>query len=254
MRSVPLALMFAVGALCGGCHATPTGAPRPASTSPPSALSQKTSSQTPPLTPKTKQDLALEAIKKRGGFVRVDPSELQKPAVYADLHGFRNAVAALDSLAPLTKLRELNLHGAGFTDADLEHLRGLPELATLNLSATKITDSGLAILQTLPNLSALNLNETDITDGGLKHLRGLSHLSDLSLYGTKVSDEGVAQLQGMQTLQKLVIGGSKSITDRSVTTLATMHQLHDVIILSSRVTKSALEDLKNSSPQLKIIP
>jgi hypothetical protein len=264
MRSTPFILMFGIAALSGGCRSTPANAPNAGASAKPSAVAQKTtakptalaqkkSPQQPEPPPKTKQDLALEAIRKRGGFVRVETDGVKKTVLAADLHGFYNVAAALDTLAPLTKLHELNLHATGFHDADLERLRGLPDLATLNLSGTKITDAGLAILPTLPNLSSLNLNETDITDAGLKQLRGLSHLSELSLYGTKVSDEGIAQLQGMKTLQKMVVGGSKNITDRSLTTLATMHELRDVTILSDKVTKSALEDLKNSAPQLKII-
>ncbi|HZV06814.1 MAG TPA: hypothetical protein VE999_17155, partial [Gemmataceae bacterium] len=116
-------------ALTAGCRSVPPSAPNP--TPGPNGVAQSQ---------KTKLDLAMESIKRRGGAVQIDQEDLQKSVVVADLHGFNNAGAALDSLAPLTKLREVNLHATGFTDADLERLRGLTNLQNLNLSGTKITD------------------------------------------------------------------------------------------------------------------
>ena len=141
MRCLLFTLLFALAPLAAGCRSGPSRAPRPAAGAKGVAQTQK-----------TKQDLAIASITRRGGMVQVDLNDLQKGVVFADLHGFRNAVAALDSLAPLTKLHEVNLHATGFTDADLQHLRGLPDLRAINLSDTKITDAGLAILPTIPNL------------------------------------------------------------------------------------------------------
>src|SRR5579885_1088962 len=180
MRSLLFSLAFAFVALTAGCQSSPPNAPSPASDAgnpgllsrlfgsnspnPPAAGSGSNKAATGPngvaLGKKTKQDLAIESVMKRCGIVRVDFNGLEKFVVVADLHGFHNAAAAVESLAPLIRLHDLNLHNTSFTDADLVVLRGLPSLENLNLSSTKVTDAGLALLMTLPNLRTLNLNET----------------------------------------------------------------------------------------------
>ncbi len=271
MHRVLFSLTFAVVALMSGCQSSPPSAPNPAadpgSANPLSRLfrgnpanSQAAASPNKGATgpngaalgQKTKQDLGIESVMKRGGVVKVEFDGLQKFVVFADLHGFYNAAAALEKLAPLIKLREINLHNTSFNDADLVNLRGLPNLENLNLSSTKVTDAGLALLKTLPNLRILNLNETHVTDAGLQYLRSMTNLSDLSLYGTKVTDEGLAQLRSA-TLHKLVLGGSQAITDRGLFSLRDLPQLREVTILSSRVTDSGIEDLKVVCSQLKVI-
>jgi hypothetical protein len=242
MHRLLFALAFALMPLAVGCQSSPPSAPN--ATANRNTLALKTA--------KTKHELAIEAIRKRRGAVQIDPDDENKAVVLVDLNGFSNAVASLDSLAPLTKLRDVNLHNTGFTDADLEHLRGLYNLQTLNLSDTKVSDAGLAVLQTLPNLHTVHLDETRITDAGLQYLRGVPNLQELSLYGTKVTDQGLAQLSAMKTLQKLVLGGTSSITDKGMVHLESMSQLHDLTVLSSRVTRTGFEDLQIASPQLKI--
>lgn len=272
MRKVLFSVAFAVLALTPGCQSSPPNAPSPAagaanvgplsrlfgskpSNSPATAAAQNKDAKAPngvALSKKTKQDLAIESVMKRGGTVQVDFNGMEKFVVVADLHGFRNAAAALESLAPLTMLRDVNLHATSINDADLVVLRGLPNLQNLNLSGTKVGDAGLQLLQTLPNLRTLNLNETRVTDAGVQYLRSMANLSDLSLYGTKVTDQGLTQLRNSQALHKLVLGGSNSITDRGLNSLRDMPQLRDLTILSSRVTDSGIEDLKIACTQLKV--
>jgi hypothetical protein len=266
MRRVLFALTFALLALTAGCQSNPPSAPASAAGADnPGFLARlfggkpknEAKSDVGPngmaMGQKTKLDKAIESIQRRGGLVQVEADFVQKLVVVADLHGFYNVTEALDSLAPLTKLRDINLHNTGFSDADLEYLRGLLLLQKVNLSSTKITDNGLAMLLTLPNLRTLNLNETRISDAGLQYLRAMPNLSDLSLFGTKVTDRGLAQLKDMKELRKLVIGGSREITDGCLTSLAAIPQLHELTILSSRVTDSGIEDLKLASHQLKIV-
>ncbi|HEY7330902.1 MAG TPA: hypothetical protein VH592_24895 [Gemmataceae bacterium] len=273
MRKVLFSPTFVVLALTLGCQNSPPSAPNPAADAGNPGLFSRLFASNSPKAPnstattkgadkgpngvalgkKTKQDLGIENVMKRQGMVRVEFDGLNKYVDFADLHGFRNAVAALESLAPLSLLREANLHNTSVNDADLVNLQGLHHLQNLNLSSTKVTDAGLKVLQSIPSLSVLNLNETQVTDGGLQYLRGLPNLTDLSLYGTKVTDEGLAQFRNSQSLHKLVLGGSQSITDRTLLSLREMPQLREVTILSSRVTESAIEDLKVASTQLKVI-
>jgi hypothetical protein len=237
MRILLLSLILALAPLAGGCKNNPSGAAGPNAT-PKEALAQR--------------QTTLDAIKKKGGVIQVNAEEAAKPVLKADLRGFSNAPAVLDSLKPLTKLRELSLYNTAVTDADLERLRGLPELHTLNLSDTKITDAGLATLQSLPNLRTLYLNNTKITDAGLQYLRGMPNLQELTLYQTRVTDQGLAQLRSLTSLQKLTLGGS-AITDKGIVQLASMRQLRQLILLSSKVTNSGVEELKVASSQLNII-
>lgn len=266
MRRMLFSLLFVILTLASGCQSSPPSAPSPDSGgADPSLFSRLFGSKSPskpkpatgpnalPLGEKTKLDLAIESTLKRGGQVTLEYFGLQKFVAVADLHGFTNAAAALEKLAPLARLREINLHATGFNDADLVILRGLSNLRNVNLSGTKITDAGLAILQTLPSLTTLSLNETHVTDAGLQYLRGMPNLSELSLYGTKVSDEGLAQLRNITMLHKLVLGGSKSITNRGLYSLGDMPQLRDLTILSSGVTDAGIEDLRIASSQLRIV-
>jgi hypothetical protein len=240
MRTYYLFLMLVLAPLAAGCKNKPSGAPAAA-----------TGPNTPLKEAMAKRQTDLDAIKKKGGVIQVDPEEAGKPVVKADLHGFSNVPATLDILGPLTKLRELSLFNTAVTDADLERLRNLPELNTLNLCATKITDAGLATLQTVPNLHTLYLNNTQISNAGLRYLRDMPNLRVLTLYQTRVTDEGMAELKSFSHLEKLTLGGS-NITDKGVVQLVGMRQLRDLTVLSSKVTNSALQELKVASSQLHI--
>lgn len=250
MRRLLFALTWVVLPLAAGCRNGPS---RADGDNPPDAASPSADPAAQALEAQKKKQSAIASVLTRGGMVQVDPEDWQQSVVLVDLHGFYKVVDALDSLAPLTRLRILNLYDTAVTDADLERLRGLSHLQELNLSDTKITDEGLAIVQTLSNLRKLHLNETRITDAGLQYLRGLPHLQELSLYKTKVTDKGLAQLRDMETLQKLVLGGSRSITDRGMMHLAAMSQLREVTLLSTAVSKSGIEELKFASSHLRII-
>jgi internalin A len=240
MRTLFLSLMLALAPLVAGCKNKPSGPPAAAA-----------GPNTPLKEAIAKRQTDLDAIKKKGGVIQVDPNEAGNPVVKADLHGFRDVPATLDALGPLNKLRELSLYNTAVTDADLERLRGLPELGTLNLSATKITDAGLATLQSLPNLHSLSLNSTQISNAGLRYLKTMPNLTDLMLYQTRVTDEGIAELKSFPSLHKLTLGNS-AITDKGIVQLTGMRQLRELTVLSSKVTNSALEELKVASSQLRI--
>jgi hypothetical protein len=194
----------------------------------------------------------ITKVQKKGGSIRLDSDDPDKPVIGANLPGFRDFRAILDTLAPLPKLRDLNVYNTDFTDADLERLSGLNNLQTLNLSATLITDAGLACLPSLPNLRVLYLTDTAITDAGLRYVAALPNLTDLSLLNTRVTDEGLVQLRGLKNLQKLVLGSS-AITDRGLISLRAWPTLRELHLLSTHVTDSGVEQLKVSSPQLKIL-
>src|SRR5262245_49915290 len=77
MRKALFSLTIVFLPLTAGCRTAPSSAPSPSTGMNGIAQSQK-----------TKQDLAIESIKRRSGLVQVDPEDLQKSVVVADLHGF----------------------------------------------------------------------------------------------------------------------------------------------------------------------
>src|SRR5579875_3530879 len=119
MRRVLFSLSLAVVGLTSGCQSGPPSAPSTAAdagsvnplsrlfrgnppNAPASAAGPNKAATGPngaALSQKTKQDLGIESVTKRGGIVKVDFDGLQKYVVFADLHGFYNAAAALEKLA-----------------------------------------------------------------------------------------------------------------------------------------------------------
>ncbi|MHC4181003.1 MAG: hypothetical protein ACYSWU_26185, partial [Planctomycetota bacterium] len=112
-----------------------------------------------------KQQRAVEAILKRGGFVAYSYQQKAgrgKPTPPGP--------AWLRNLLGIDYLDDVTygyLFGDSLTDADLEHLKGLPGLEKLILDSANITDAGLAHLEGLPGLEHLILHSENITDAGL---------------------------------------------------------------------------------------
>jgi hypothetical protein len=103
--------------------------------------------------------------------------------------------AGLAGLAPLTRLRTLDLYSTEVRDTGLAHLTPLAQLQTLNLSYTNVTDAGLAHLASLAQMQkTLDLTSTKVTDAGLAHLALLAQMQTLDLSRTKVTDAGRARL------------------------------------------------------------
>ncbi len=71
------------------------------------------------------------------------------------------------SLAPLTKLRSLDVGYSSFSDKGLEGLAGLKELRRLNLQDTMVTDEGLKHIAELTSLEELDLSGTRVTEKGI---------------------------------------------------------------------------------------
>jgi hypothetical protein len=226
--------------LACGCMAEPVGVQRPSPALPSDVWAVQ------------KQTIAT--IERRGGSVRLDKTDPKHPLVTtADLHSIRDVTPILASLGPLTSLTDLKLYDTGFTDADLSRLRYLEALHTLNLSATNVTDAGLAELATLPKLRVLQLNQTRVTEAGLPHLSRLPNLRELGLCGSQITDSGLVELGKMKDLEKLSLGGA-AITDRGLDHLKGLRRLRYLFLgHGSRITASAVEDLRVALPQAKIL-
>ena len=110
----------------------------------------------------------------------------------------------LAALAPLRRLRVLDLYWSAVTDAGLAALSGMPELEELHLGMTRLTGPGLVHLVGLQRLAYLNLEETDVGDDAVGRLLALSGLTRLVLARTRVTTKGLAELRaGLPRLERL---------------------------------------------------
>lgn len=84
----------------------------------------------------------------------------------------------------------LQMANADVTDEALQNLAGMTKLEELDLNDTQITDAGLAILKELPVLKILRLRGTKITnDGFTEHLAGKESLQMLDVRDTPVASK-----------------------------------------------------------------
>jgi hypothetical protein len=160
-----------------------------------------------------RQKEAVEAIRKRGGYVLYDYQRDAQLGVQApvptwlrELFGddFLCDVVLADvvvddqfitALVELPRPDALLLHGTQLTDTGLAHLKGLPNLEGLSIESPHVTDAGLEHVAELTKISWLNLSETAVTDAGLETLAELKNLHSLDVRHTKVTVEGVKELQ-----------------------------------------------------------
>lgn len=136
---------------------------------------------------------------------RVQPLAMDSDAwtVNFSIGGKAAGDAALEPLAALQPLFELNLGFTKISDAGLKRLAGRKDLVRLYLHQTAVTDAGLGHLAKLESLEYLNLYGTKVTDTGILHLKELRRLRKLFLWQTAVTKEGAAALQ--EHLDEVVI-------------------------------------------------
>jgi len=157
--------------------------------------------------------------------------------------------AGLAHIAGLTKMETLLLGRTGITDAGLAKLRGMTELGLLTLDRTKITDVGMAHLAGMVKLYSLALDGTRITDAGLKYLRKMDCLRTLHLSATNISDAGLAQLRDLP-IDWLLLDGT-AITDAGLVHFADgMHELTELNLVDTEVTKAGVDQLRRDVPRL----
>jgi Leucine-rich repeat (LRR) protein len=96
----------------------------------------------------------------------------------------------MERLAPLTRLRELDLSLTAVTGNRFYELQGLRDLTRLTLSQSRINAEGLKQLKVLPSLKELYLTDTDVDNAGAAYVTPLANLEDLRLDGTKIQRQG----------------------------------------------------------------
>lgn len=119
---------------------------------------------------------------------------------------------ALVHIRDLPALKVLVLHG-NFTDGAMDTVAHLTKLEQLDLTQCPITDNGLQQLPSLTDLQVLILNGTQMSNASLPAISELKKLSELYLGDTAIDDAAVEQLQKMQQLDRLFIKGTKISED-----------------------------------------
>lgn len=170
--------------------------------------------------------------------------------------------AQLARLAEATALRKLNLEATELGDAGMKQVARLASLEELNISSTSVSDTGLAELAPLKKMRRLTMANTYIEGAGLEAVQGLEQLDAhgsplvnsavvllgrmrglrwLSLAQTDISD-GVP-LDVLKTVTHLDLAGT-DLTDAGLKPVASLTQLHELILREARLTDAGLEHLK----------
>lgn len=101
--------------------------------------------------------------------------------------------AAMQHLAVLSGLQQLNMGGCGVVGHGLEHLQVLPKLRVLSLKACgQLTDAGLAHLPSLPTLEELDVSECGgVSEQGLLCVaQGAARLVRMDVTGCRAVGRG----------------------------------------------------------------
>ena len=155
------------------------------------------------------------------------------------------------NLAPLTKLRSLDVGYSSFSDKGLEGLAGLKGLRRLNLRDTMVTDEGLKSLAGLTNLEELDLSGTRVTEKGIESLRGMTAMRELNLLGARATDASMDVLAGMKHL-KVANLYRTGITNSGLARLQGLKDLTDIDLRYSRITSNGIESLQAALPNVKV--
>ncbi|MBS1952633.1 MAG: hypothetical protein JST89_00460 [Cyanobacteria bacterium SZAS-4] len=191
--------------------------------------------------------------------------------VLVDTHITR---AALNDIATMDHLQDLEIDGIKPTPDDLETLMRLPHLSKLRLTNCDlsdqcvailskhhivelvldrnphITDAGLTLLAKSP-VTNLALGETAITDHGVKQLSNSAVLRDLLIWKNNISDESLHSLATMKKLALLDLSYT-NITDKGLQSFAPIALKKLVLRSCTGLTPKAIKDFKNRNPNCYI--
>lgn len=109
-----------------------------------------------------------------------------------------------ESLAELTRLRQLDLSMTEFPMGSLKRLNFLPNLHSLSLDDSNFNDEGARVISSFPNLSVVSLAETQITTDGLRELAKL-RIKDVTITPVGGSST-IAALADFRLLRRLTVG------------------------------------------------
>jgi Leucine-rich repeat (LRR) protein len=213
--------------------------------------------------PRWKYERAVAALKQYGAEVNQVDDGL-KVVFFA---GTQFKDAAVNELAGLQNLREVDLSESTVTDDGLQGLRSLSSVRILNLAETSITDAGwkhlvamsglrsltvsdchrltpLGFMQlgSLTNLTTLIADDTAFSDDDVQIVASLPALVVLSLERTELTDTGLAELTSAKKLQQIFLDGT-GVTDAGLVRLSSLSALRVLSLSRTKVQGPGLSRL-----------
>lgn len=176
--------------------------------------------------------------------------------------------SAIQSVARLNHLRELELYGTAIDDSGVVSLASLKSIECLNLSGLAITDEAVAVLKSFEKLHHLYLEDCpSLTDRGLDSVRSLPGLQWLGLRQSPFTDRGLVALGSMTKLQRLYLSGPTivgpglahlalcqnlsglildrcAIDDVGISNLPPLRKLKELSLVDTRITDAAADHLR----------
>ncbi len=247
----------------------------------PMANAQKESEDTPNVANTSEKDIRIEEDKRAW-----EPDTTGWYYYYLDDSGTRTNLYEdtpddfLLNLPDLNSIKELRIHHAQATDQSMQYVGQMNGLEKLYIIYAQVTDVGIAHLVNLKNLRVIAISNSLISDRSLAYLAQLPRLEEISLSGNQLSDIGLEYISNVHQLKKLSIGGSFgwTITDVGALQIANLSNLEELSIITTSITdkgldqfkrlnklkiiwldkdnfsSTAIQDLKNAIPGLKIYP
>ena len=140
------------------------------------------------------------------------------------------------------------------TDAGIKHLQRLDNLREFRFDyGSDVTDKSLKYLGKLSKLEVIIIAYSKIGDSGIKHLKNISKLRELELQSAHVSDEGLKQLIPLTYLERVDLSYNDRLTDKCLEHLQKLRKVRCVFLLGTKVSDSAVEDLRKVKPDMCIL-
>lgn len=159
---------------------------------------------------------------------------------------------SLIHLQKLNQLVALTLDETG--SKGFQHITNCSSLETLEIYGGHLTDADLTSLTRLAKLRKLSLYECSVTDEGAKNLAGSAlGLTELDLRGNPLTDAAMPYLARLPDLEYLVLG-DQPITDDGLRELKACASLGRLVVKSTNVTSSGIDELKRANPKLRVFP
>ncbi|MBW3596204.1 MAG: hypothetical protein KY475_02900 [Planctomycetes bacterium] len=164
---------------------------------------------------------------------------------HAKLRWYNVADGALERLAKIEGLRELDLAGPHLTNRGVERLADLAELEQLRIVGSKINGDALEDIARLENLCSLELSGSwlkEATAEQLAPLAGLKKLQRLKLWDVPLTDDGMAIIAQLPQLRGFYGDGAK-VTESGLAHFARHPHLETLDLNETDAADAALAHL-----------
>lgn len=188
--------------------------------------------------------------------------------------------SAMQYLAPLTSLVELNLNGTRIADEGFVHLKNHSNLEIIRVSRTVIDGSGFEAfnakhaksplriieadktrfgfqgfkyIQGLKTLEELSCIDANVSNAAMQGLKGMTNLRVLNLGSNILGDPGLPNLKYVKNLEKLNLSNNAQVTNVGLVVLKRLKKIYELDIDRTKCTDQAALELKKLFPDAKII-